>query len=157
MCSSDLPRVVTPDDQDFQQVRAILTSAQAAEPASNLALLGDKRFIFSQSGQSFLMFGVRGRSWIALGAPVGRRDERLELFWRFREMADAHAARPGVYALGADDLPEVVELGFSLQKIGEAAIVPLETFSVEGRKRGNLRRAWRKAGEIGRASCGERV
>jgi len=147
--SAATPRVVTPDDQDFQQVRAILASAQAVEPSSNLALLGDKRFIFSQSGESFLMFGVRGRSWIALGAPVGRRDERLELFWRFREMADAHAARPGVYALGADDLPEVVELGFSLQKIGEAAVVPLETFSVEGRKRGNLRRAWRKAGEEG--------
>ncbi len=147
--SAATPRVVTPDDQDFQQVRAILASAQAVEPGSNLALLGDKRFIFSQSGESFLMFGVRGRSWIALGAPVGRRDERLELFWRFREMADAHAARPGVYALGADDLPEVVELGFSLQKIGEAAVVPLETFSVEGRKRGNLRRAWRKAGEEG--------
>lgn len=147
--SAATPRVVTPDDQDFQQVRAILATAQSAEPASNLALLGDKRFLFSQSGQSFLMFGVRGRSWIALGAPVGRRDERLELLWRFREMADAHAARPGIYALGADDLPEVVELGFSLQKIGEAAIVPLETFSVEGRKRGNLRRAWRKAGEEG--------
>lgn len=147
--SAAKPRVVTPDDHDFQQVRAILASAQAAEPASNLALLGDKRFLFSQSGDSFLMFGVRGRSWIALGAPVGRRDERLELLWRFRELADAHAARPGLYALGADDLPEVVELGFSLQKIGESAVVPLETFSVEGRKRGNLRRAWRKAGEEG--------
>jgi phosphatidylglycerol lysyltransferase len=64
-------------------------------------------------------------------------------------MADAHAARPGLYAIGPEDLPEVVELGFSLQKIGEAAVVPLETFSVEGRKRGNLRRAWRKAGEEG--------
>src|SRR6185503_18899000 len=54
---------------------------------------------------SFLMFGVRGRSWLALGAPVGRRDERLELMWRFRELADSHAARPGFYALSAGDLP----------------------------------------------------
>jgi lysylphosphatidylglycerol synthetase-like protein (DUF2156 family) len=44
-----------------------------AEPGSNLALLGDKRFLFSASGESFLMFGVRGRSWIALGPPVGAR------------------------------------------------------------------------------------
>ena len=75
--------------------------------------------------------------------------ERLELFWRFRELADSHAARPGLYGLAADDLPDVVELGFSLQKVGESARVPLETFSIEGRKRGNLRRAWRKAGEEG--------
>ena len=143
------PKVVGEADPDFEKVRAILASAEAAEPSSNLALLGDKRFLFSASGESFLMFGVRGRSWIALGGPVGRRDERLELLWRFRELADSHAARPGIYALGADDLPDVVELGFSIQKVGESAAVPLETFRIEGRRRGNLRRAWRKAGEDG--------
>jgi phosphatidylglycerol lysyltransferase len=95
------------------------------------------------------MFGVRGRSWVALGPPVGRRDERLDLLWRFRELADAHAARPGIYGLGVDDLPEIVELGFSIQKMGESAAVPLEAFSLEGKRRGNLRRAWRKAGEDG--------
>ena len=143
------PRVVGETDPDFQRVRSILASAEDAEPSSNLALLGDKRFLFSASGESFLMFGVRGRSWLALGGPVGRRDERLELLWRFRELADAQAARPGIYAIGADNLPDVVELGFSIQKVGEAAAVPLESFRIEGRRRGNLRRAWRKAGEEG--------
>ena len=143
------PKVVGESDPDFQRVRAILAHAEAAEPSSNLALLGDKRFLFSASGESFLMFAVRGRSWIALSGPVGRREERMELLWRFRELADAHAARPGLYALGADDLPDVVELGFSIQKVGESATVPLESFRIEGRRRGNLRRAWRKAGEDG--------
>jgi phosphatidylglycerol lysyltransferase len=143
------PHVVGEDDPDFSRVRAILAAAELAEPGSNLALLGDKRFLFSSSGDSFLMFGVRGRSWIAMGAPVGRRDERLELLWRFRELADAHAARPGVYGIGPGDLPDVVELGFSIQKTGECAIVSLDSFSLEGRRRGNLRRSWRKAGEGG--------
>jgi phosphatidylglycerol lysyltransferase len=149
--SAATPRITSETDPDFAKVRDILSRAEVAEPASNLALLGDKRFLFSASGDSFLMFGVRGRSWIALGSPVGRRDERLELFWRFRELADSHAARPGLYGLVADDLPDVVELGFSLQKVGESAGVPLETFSIEGRRRGNLRRAWRKAAEEGAA------
>jgi lysylphosphatidylglycerol synthetase-like protein (DUF2156 family) len=149
LSSAATPPVVGEADPKFARVRAILAKAELAEPGSNLALLGDKRFLFSNSGESFLMFGVRGRSWIALGPPVGRRDERLELLWRFRELADSHAARPGLYALTADDLPDVVELGFSIQKVGESAAVPLETFSIEGRKRGNLRRAWRKAAEEG--------
>jgi lysylphosphatidylglycerol synthetase-like protein (DUF2156 family) len=143
------PRVAGDDDPDFHKVRAILAAAEDAEPGSSLALLGDKRFLFSESGGSFLMFGVRGRSWIAMGPPVGRRDERTELFWRFRELADAHAARPGFYALGPDDLPDLVDLGFSIQKIGENAAVPLASFSLEGRRRGNLRRSWRKTGEEG--------
>ena len=143
------PPIVGDHDPDFEKVRAILAAADDPEPSANLALLGDKRFLFSASGQSFMMFGVRGRSWIALGAPVGRRDERLELLWRFRELADAHAARPGLYAIGPDLLPDVVELGFSIQKTGESATVPLDQFSLTGRRREVLRRNWRKAGETG--------
>jgi phosphatidylglycerol lysyltransferase len=147
--SAATPRVVGEDDPELERVRAILAKAEEAEPGSNLALLGDKRFLFSASGESFLMFGVRGRSWISLGAPVGRRDERMDLMWRFRELADAHAARPGFYGLDAEHLPDVVELGFAIHKVGESAAVALETFTIEGTKRGNLRRAWRQASEAG--------
>lgn len=145
------PPVVDDTDPDFDRVRAILAKAEDAEPSANLALLGDKRFLFSASGESFLMFGVRGRSWIALGAPVGKEEERMELFWRFRELADAHAARAGFYGLGPDDLPDSVDLGLAIQKTGESAAVPLEAFSLAGRRREVLRRNWRKAGEGGAA------
>ena len=147
--SAATPPIVGEEDPDFDRVRAILAKAEVARPTSNLALLGDKRFLFSASGESFLMFGVRSRSWIALGSSVGRRDERLELLWRFRELADAHAARPGFYNLDPDDLPDIVELGFAIQKMGEGAVSPLDSFTIEGTKRGNLRRAWRRAGEEG--------
>ena len=143
------PAVAGEDDPDFARVRAILASAESAEPESNLALLGDKRFLFSASGETFLMFGVRGRSWVSMGPPVGRRDEHLELLWRFREMADAHAARPCAYGLEPEDLADVVELGFFIQKTGESARVPLADFSLAGRRREVLRRNWRKAGEAG--------
>ncbi|HLZ83861.1 MAG TPA: phosphatidylglycerol lysyltransferase domain-containing protein [Caulobacteraceae bacterium] len=143
------PRVMGETDPDFPRVQAILAGAQCAEPWANLALRGDKRFLFSPSGESFLMFGVRGRSWIALGAPVGRRCEKLDLLWRFRELADVNAARAGIYGVGPEDLPDLVELGFSIQKVGETAAVPLDSFSLEGRRKGNLRRSWRKTGEEG--------
>lgn len=149
LSSAAKPPIVGEEDPEFDRVRAILASAELSRPTSNLALLGDKRFLFSASGQSFLMFGVRGRSWIALGSVVGRRDERLELMWRFRELADAHAARPGFYNLEPDDLPDVVELGFAIQKMGEAAVAPIENYTMEGTRRGKIRRAWRKAGEEG--------
>ncbi len=143
------PAVMGETDPEYSRVRAILAKAECAEPWANLALRGDKRFLFSPSCESFLMFGVRGRSWIALGAPVGRRDEKLDLLWRFREMADVNAARAGIYGVGPEDLPDLVELGFSIQKVGESAAVPLDTFSLEGRRKGNLRRSWRKTGEEG--------
>jgi len=143
------PKVAGDHDPDFERVRQILATAEGASPDAGLALLGDKRFLFSESGRSFLMFGVRGRSWIAMGAPVGLKAEEHELFWRFRELADAHAARPGFYGLGPGHLPDMVEMGFHIQKAGEAAVVPLESFSLQGRKREVLRRNWRKASEGG--------
>ena len=143
------PKVVGDDDPDFNQVRAILKAAEDMDPDANLALLGDKRFLFSPSGKSFLMFGVRGRSWIALGPPVGLKSERLELLWRFRELADAHAARKGLYGIGPDLLPDVVEMGLAIQKIGESAALPLGDFSMAGRRREVLRRNWRRAAEAG--------
>ncbi|MFZ5670800.1 MAG: GNAT family N-acetyltransferase [Pseudomonadota bacterium] len=144
-----MPPVAGEDDPDLHRVRRILRTAEWSQPDSNLALLGDKRFLFSPSGETFLMFGVRGRSWIAMDGPVGRANERMELLWRFRELADAHAARPALYGIGPEDLPEAVELGFSIQKIGEAAVLPLADFSLAGRRREVLRRNWRKAGEAG--------
>lgn len=151
IATPDTPPVVTDHDPDFERVRAILASAQTAEPSANLALLGDKRFLFSPSGESFLMFGVSGRTWVALGAPVGRADEQMDLLWRFRETADAHAARPAVFAVGPETLPALVELGFAIQKTGESAMLSLADFSLTGRKRETLRRNWRKAGEGGAA------
>jgi phosphatidylglycerol lysyltransferase len=143
------PPVVGETDPEYPRIKSILASAECAEPWCNLALRGDKRFLFSETCQTFLMFGVRGRSWIALGPPIGRRDERLELLWRFRELADAHAARPCFYGIGPEDLPDLVDLGFTLQKVGETAAVPLDSFSLDGRRKGNLRRSWRKTGEEG--------
>ena len=143
------PKVIGDKDPDFDRVRAILASAEEPEPEANLALLGDKRFLFSESGESFLMFGVRGRSWIALGPPVGKRSERMELLWRFRELAHVHAARKGIYGVGPDLLLEVVEMGLAIQKIGETAALALDDFSMAGRKREVLRRNWRRASEAG--------
>jgi lysylphosphatidylglycerol synthetase-like protein (DUF2156 family) len=143
------PPIVEDSDPQFERVRAILAEAEDPSPDANLALLGDKRFLFSASGKTFLMFGVRGRSWVALGAPVGLVSERQELLWRFRELADAHAARPVLYFMAPNLLPEIVEMGFALQKTGESANVLLDTFSLQGRKREVLRRNWRKAGEAG--------
>ena len=151
LATTATPKIVGDQDPDFAKVRAILATAEDAGPESNLCLLGDKRFLFSASGRSFLMFGVRGRSWVAMGAPVGLCAERLELLWRFRELADAHGCRPALYNIGPDLLPEVVELGFAIQKTGESAVLPIAGFSLQGRRREVLRRNWRKAGEAGAA------
>ena len=110
-----------------------------------MALLGDKRFLFSDSGRSFIMYGIQGRSWIAMGDAIGPADERLELLWRFREGCDRWGGRTLFYEIGPAAMPDLVELGLTFYKLGEQAFVPLAGFSLEGPTRSGLRQALRRA------------
>ena len=124
--------------EQMERARSLLEASQKA--ASNLALLGDKSFLFSSSGQSFLMYGIQGRSWIAMGDPVGPRDEWAELVWAFRELADQYHGRVVFYEIDGEYLSPYLDLGLTLYKIGEEARVPLESFSLEGAGRKGMRR-----------------
>jgi phosphatidylglycerol lysyltransferase len=92
---------------------------------------------------------VAGRSWIALGDPVGLESERAELAWRFRESADRHGGWPVFYEVGANHLPIYIDLGLTLFKLGEEAVIPLAEFSLEGGTRKALRRTRKDAIKAG--------
>ncbi len=47
------PAIVSDHDPDYARARAILAVAERSTPDSNLALLGDKRFLFSDSARAF--------------------------------------------------------------------------------------------------------
>ena len=123
--------------------------ARSHDTIANLALLGDKALLFSDTGQSMIMYGVAGRSWIALGDPLGAETERGELAWRFRESADRHGGWPVFYEVSAKHLPIYIDLGLTLFKLGEEAIIPLSGFSLEGGNRKALRRTRKDAMKAG--------
>jgi phosphatidylglycerol lysyltransferase len=108
---------------------------------ANLALLDDKEVLLSARGTALLMFGTAGRSWIALGDPVGPAEEHAELVWRFREMVDRHGGWTVFYQVSRQALPLYLDLGLTLQKIGEEARVPLAGFTLDGHERKKLRNA----------------
>jgi phosphatidylglycerol lysyltransferase len=112
-----------------------------AAPATDgyLAFVGDKALMRSSSGRSFMMYSVRGRSWIGLGDPVGDPAERRELLWMLRDAADSHGGRLGLYELTGETMLLALEVGLGAVKIGEEARVPLETFSISGKARKTLR------------------
>jgi len=130
----DLPSVA-----DLDRAQAIAAASPSA--MSRLALLGDKHLLFSDSGRSFVMYGVEGRSWVALGDPVGPDDEATELAWRFRELSDRHDGSTVFYQVEAARLPLYLDLGLTLLKLGEEARVPLADFGLEGGGRKGLRQA----------------
>ncbi|NQX90043.1 MAG: bifunctional lysylphosphatidylglycerol flippase/synthetase MprF [Halioglobus sp.] len=134
-----LPATAPAGPGTLARVSAIV--AASPDPEAKLALLGDKQFLLNEAGTAFIMYGVAGNSLIAMGDPVGPPEEHEGLIWQFRELCDRHGAWPVFYEVTAHNLPVYLDLGLSLNKLGEFAVVPLADFSLEGKKRAKMRQA----------------
>jgi phosphatidylglycerol lysyltransferase len=141
------PEAAATTAADVEKVRTI--TAGSPRTYANLALLGDKRFLFSDRGNAFIMYGVQGRSWVALGDPVGPMEEMPELVWRFGELCDRHDDWPVFYEVSRDHLHLYLDLGLSVLRMGEEARVPLAGFSLDGHERKWLRHVHRRLGDEG--------
>jgi phosphatidylglycerol lysyltransferase len=130
-----------------QRLAAIVAASPRAD--SNLAFLGDKRFLFSDAGDAFIMYQVQGRSWVAMGDPVGPEERVSELLWAFRELADQHGGWPVFYQASVQRMPTYLDLGLSLMKLGEEASVDLSKFTLEGKAGYEWRYVDRKATKEG--------
>ncbi|HET8542819.1 MAG TPA: bifunctional lysylphosphatidylglycerol flippase/synthetase MprF [Anaeromyxobacter sp.] len=117
---------------------------RAPESLAHAALVGDKALLFSPDGDAFLMYAIEGRSWVALGDPGGPDRAATELAWRFRELSDRHHGWACFYQVGPGSLPRYLDLGLSLYRLGEEAVVPLHGFTLEGGERRGLRQSYHR-------------
>ncbi|MGI9472928.1 MAG: bifunctional lysylphosphatidylglycerol flippase/synthetase MprF [Rubripirellula sp.] len=135
-----------PSEDEIEQVETIVSADEST--SANLALLGDKRFIFSSEHDAFVMFGSEGNSWIAMGDPVGPAAGADDAAWRFREACDAQGVWPVFYQVDESSLSRYIEMGLSMLKLGEEAKVRLTDFSLKTCSR-NVRRNTKKSLESG--------
>ena len=131
------PEPVRPSAAELSRAQTVVTASP--ETMANLALLGDKTLLFNEEGTAFVMYGVEGRSWVALGDPVGPEAELPGLAWRFRELCDRHGGWTVFYQVDHHRLSLYLDLGLTLLKLGEEARVPLPAFSLDGASRKGLR------------------
>ena len=119
-----------PESEILEHVQRILQSANSIQ--ANLVLLGDKRILFSRSGNSFLMYQTQGKSWVALGDPVGPYEEHADLIWSFRALCDRYGAWPVFYLVDENNLAIYTDLGLSIERMADEAVIPLKHFSLSG-------------------------
>jgi len=133
-----------PGPDDFSRAAAALANDSDAAPESILAFSGDLSFLFSESGKSFVPYAAFGSSLFALSGPVGPAVERRAMLAAFCDRAERDNLKPVVYAAPVKLLPDLLDLGFKVEKIGENAIVDLAQFSLAGKARESIRYANRK-------------
>ena len=132
------PRLLLPDENDLGKALPLIKSYSSAQ--AHLALMGDKTLLFDAENKAFIMYDVEGRSWIAMGDPVGESDDaRRELVWTFRELCERAGGWPLFYQVRPEDLDLYLEVGMNLLKIGEEARVKLDEFNLDGKSKKVLR------------------
>jgi phosphatidylglycerol lysyltransferase len=132
-----------PTDDEMDAVRRIMAKADRAD--ANVVFLRDKALLFNKARTAFIMYAVRGRSWVALGDPIGPPEDVPELIWQFRELCDRMGGRPAFYQVTSEKLPFYLDVGLTPIKVGEEARVPLTEFSLEQSGRKDLRYSVRRA------------
>ena len=136
------PRPASRNEDTLAKVHEIVKASP--KTYANLALLGDKQFLLSDSQDAFLMYGVENRSWVAMGDPVGPQEQWEDLTWELVELCDRYHGQPAFYQIDAQTLDLYTNLGMTFLKLGEEARVPLASFSLEGASRKGLRHSHNK-------------
>ena len=84
-----------PTDDDLQAASAIIAWQRSTFPF--LVYLRDKAVLFNEDRNAFLMYAVQGRTWVALGDPVGPVDAVPDLIRDFLERCDDFGGTPVFY------------------------------------------------------------
>jgi phosphatidylglycerol lysyltransferase len=137
------PPILPPSPADLERAATLIENSHDA--AANLALLGDKNLLFNADRTAFIMYQASGSSWVSMGDPVGPSALYEPLVWTFIENCDGMAVSPVFYHVTPENLPLYIDLGLSLSKLGEEARVPLDSFSLEGAARADVRHSHRRA------------
>lgn len=128
--------------EDIARAEIIMAHAEDALPDAQLAFTGDKSFVFA--GEAMVMTARGGGSLIAMGPPVGKRQHWRGALTALRTEAERLSLRPVVYSAPPEFLPDLLDLNFRVEKIGENAIVDVKDFSLAGSARQKLRSARRR-------------
>jgi phosphatidylglycerol lysyltransferase len=110
--------------EELAAAQKVIAAQAATLPC--LAFMGDKALLFDEEHAGFVMYAVQGRTWVALGDPVGPPGPAARLVRAFLERADDFDGVPVFYQATPERLHLYADFGLAFVKLGEEAVVDLE-------------------------------
>ncbi len=98
---------------------------------ARFCLFPDKQYFFSPGG-SLIAYGSRNGAAVALGDPIGPREDVLQTIRAFLEFCHHNDWQPAFYQTVGDMLDIYRQARLRAIKIGEEAMVDLSTFTLQG-------------------------
>jgi phosphatidylglycerol lysyltransferase len=131
-----------PTEADLRDAEKAIAAQTSTFP--NLAFLKDKALLFDDTRSAFVMYAVQGRTWAALGDPVGPEERFTNLLRLFFERCADFGGVPVFYEITRAHLHRYADFGLTFVKLGEEAKVDLTTFTLEGGHAAKHRQALRR-------------
>jgi phosphatidylglycerol lysyltransferase len=131
--------VVSPSDAELDAAGAIISTQTSTVPY--LVYLRDKAVLFDAPKAGFVTYGVKGRTWVALGDPVGAPESAQDLIRMFLERCHDFGGTPVFYEVRNEQLYRYADFGLTFVKLGEDARVDLRRFTLDGGRARKLRQA----------------
>jgi phosphatidylglycerol lysyltransferase len=125
------PVVLRGAQRDRSQVVRLL-EASADTALAYFHLLSDKHYMFANDGAAFLGYKVIGSVAVCLGAPIGSPNGQDEVARSFLKLCDLNGWSPAFHQVTPEGLALLNSLGLKSLKIGEEAIIDVESFSLVG-------------------------
>jgi phosphatidylglycerol lysyltransferase len=136
-----------PTPQDLADADRVIAAQSATTPI--LVHLRDKAVLFDESRSAFVMYGVQGRTWLALGDPVGPIDRVSTMIRLFLERCDDFDGTPAFYEITTKHLHRYADFGLTFVKLGEEARVDLREFTMHGGHSAKYRQVTRRLEKAG--------
>ena len=134
--------ITPPTDAELVEAGSAIEAQTSTTP--NLVYLRDKGLIFDDDRKGFVMYGVQGRTWAAMGDPVAAPDRVPFLIRAFLERCDDFGGTPVFYEIRKDYLHHYADFGLTFVKLGEEARVDLSRFTLAGGAAARHRQAMRR-------------
>lgn len=141
-----LPRK-TASTSDLERARALLRK-YGSDSLSYFSLQHGRSYFFEESGEAFLSYRLWRNVAIVGGDIVGNPECAPRLIASFLDFADACGMEPCFLGIAGAHVGAYHDLGLRTIKIGEEAIIDLDTFDESALKR-KVRRAARHCRDLG--------
>lgn len=136
------------DSDTLVEAEKVLNTYGGSELA-HLTFLGDKSLLWSADHKAFIQYSTIRDRLIALGDPCGSPDAFDAAILAFRELADRHGLTPCFYEVSESRIHHYHDTGFALFKLGEAALVEVDSFTLAGKRGESLRHSVNRAKRAG--------
>lgn len=136
---------------DEQKVLAILDKF-GGNIDSQLVFLKDKSVYIYNDGKEdtvFFQFATYNNKCIVMGNPSGKKEDFENAYYQFIHEADQWCYQPVFYETNEDSVMTLHELGYDFIKMGEEALVDLDTFTTSGKKMKGTRAVLNKIAKEG--------